>query len=495
MPKTRLLILTTLTLFGASLIHAKDQPNILFIAIDDLNDWVGHLAGHPQAKTPHIDRLAERGMAFTNAHSPSMVCNPSRTAIMLGMHPSTTGIFGNNPDWRKIEATKDKVTIPRFFKEAGYQTYGAGKIFHASTFSPTAFYGYNDPVAWDVFWPSVERQLPDEIGPYQRPVSGSPDRNFDWSPVIAHDSALGDGQAVSWSIEKILAAGDGPRFNAVGIYRPHEPWYVPQTYFDLHPLENIELPPVIDGDANDVPAIALSRGGRPGRVSPFALHDWMIEDKTMKRWKEAVQAYLASISFADSMVGLLLDALDESGRADNTIVVLWSDHGFHLGEKGRWRKGTLWDESHRVPFIIAAPGVTKPGSISDTPVSTLDIYATLTELTNLDKPEHVQGTSLVPILKDPNKSSNRAVVSTSLFRTHVVSGERYRYLSYQDGSEELYDIKNDPHQWYNLASDPALAEEKAALAHWLPKINAPNLGSPPGTRRSGSGRPGPNGGR
>ena len=131
---------------------------------------------------------------------------------------------------------------------------------------------------------------------------------------------------------------------------------MPQTYFDLHPLENIELPPVIDGDANDVPAIALSRGGRPGRVSPFALHDWMIEDKTMKRWKEAVQAYLASISFADSMVGLLLDALDESGRADNTIVVLWSDHGFHLGEKGRWRKGTLWDESHRVPFIITAQG-------------------------------------------------------------------------------------------------------------------------------------------
>jgi len=149
MSKTRLLILTALTFFGASLIHAKDQPNILFIAIDDLNDWVGHLGGHPQAKTPHIDRLAERGMSFTNAHSPSMVCNPSRTAIMLGLHPSTTGIFGNDPDWRKIEATKDKVTIPRFFRKAGYQTYGAGKIFHASTFSPTAFYGYNEPAGWD----------------------------------------------------------------------------------------------------------------------------------------------------------------------------------------------------------------------------------------------------------------------------------------------------------------------------------------------------------
>ena len=490
MPNTRLLILTTLTLFSASLIQAEDRPNILFIAIDDLNDWVGYLGGHPQAKTPHMDRLAERGMAFTNAHSPSMVCNPTRTAIMLGLHPSSTGIFGNDPDWREIEATKDKLTIPRFFKEAGYQTYGAGKIFHASTFSPTSFYGYNDPAGWNEFWPSSERQLPDEIGPYQRPVSGSPDRNFDWSPVVAHDSALGDGQVVSWSIDKILADKQGPRFNAVGIYRPHEPWYVPQTYFDLYPLEDIELPPVIDGDADDIPATALSRVGRPGRVSPFELHSWMLEDETLTRWKEAVQAYLASISFADAMVGKLLDALDESGRTDNTIVVLWSDHGFHLGEKGRWRKGTLWGESHRVPFIIAAPGVTKPGSVSGTPVSTFDIYSTLTELTGLEKPEHVQGTSLVPILKDPSKSSNRAVVSTSAFRTHVVSGERYRYLSYPDGSEELYDIKNDPHEWHNLASDPSHAEHKARLAKWLPKQNAPRIGGPPGGRPGGGGRRG-----
>ena len=191
-------------LLGSSLLNANDRPHILFISIDDLNDWIGPL-GHEQAKTPNMDRLAERGMVFTNAHSPSMVCNPSRTAIMLGLHPSSTGIFGNGPDWRSIDATKDKITIPRFFKEAGYQTVGAGKLFHAATFDPAVYAGYNDPNGWDAFWPSLDRQLPNELTPHDRPANGSPDRNFDWSPVVALDSAIGDGQVVSWSVEKILA--------------------------------------------------------------------------------------------------------------------------------------------------------------------------------------------------------------------------------------------------------------------------------------------------
>ncbi|MFL3656585.1 MAG: sulfatase [Opitutales bacterium] len=491
MTRPRPILLTVMFLLSSSLLNANDRPHILFISIDDLNDWIGPL-GHEQAKTPNMDRLAERGMVFTNAHSPSMVCNPSRTAIMLGLHPSSTGIFGNGPDWRSIDATKDKITIPRFFKEAGYQTVGAGKLFHAATFDPAVYAGYNDPNGWDAFWPSLDRQLPNELTPHDRPANGSPDRNFDWSPVVALDSAIGDGQVVSWSVEKILAEGDDPRFNAIGIYRPHEPWFVPQSYFDLYPLEHIQLPPVIEGDLDDIPETAKQQRGPPGRTSPYALHEWVLEDKTLKRWKEGVQAYLASISFADTMLGLILDALDQSGRADNTIIVMWSDHGFHLGEKSRWRKASLWGESHRVPLIIAAPKVTTPGSVSNTPVSTFDIYSTLAELAGMDKPEHVQGTSLVPILKDPNQSSNRAVVSTSAFKTHVVSGERFRYLSYPDGSEELYDIEKDPHEWNNLASDPAYAEHKTRLAEWLPKRNAPQIGGRPG---GGPGRQGPGGAR
>ncbi len=496
-PNRLLIVLAALII--SPLLHANDRPDILFIAIDDLNDWVGPL-GHSQAKTPHMDRLAERGMVFTNAHSPSMVCNPSRTAIMLGLHPSTTGIFGNGPDWRTIEGVKDKVSIPRFFKEAGYQTFGAGKIFHASTFAPMSFYGYNDPNGWDAFFPSLDRQLPDEIGPYERPANGGPERNFDWSPVAALDSAIGDGQVVSWSIEKILAQGEGPRFNAVGIYRPHEPWYVPQPYFDLYPLEEIQLPPAIADDLDDVSEAAKSRRGPPGRISPYDLHKWVLEDETMNRWREGVQAYLASISFADSMLGLILDAIEQSGRSGNTIIVLWSDHGFHLGEKRRWRKGSLWGESHRIPFIIAAPSTTIPGSVSNSPVTTLDIYSTLAELAEMEVPSHVQGTSLVPILKDPSKLPNRAVVSTSAFKTHVVSGERFRYLVYPDGSEELYDIEADPHEWRNLASDPAYAEHKTKLSQWLPKQNAPQVAGPPrggrGGQRPAGARPetGPRGG-
>lgn len=492
MAKSRFILIGAILVI-ASFLKASERPHILFISIDDLNDWIGPL-GHEQAKTPNMDRLAAEGMTFLNAHSPAMVCNPSRTAIMLGLHPSTTGIYNNGPDWRTIEGLKDKQTIPRFFKDAGYQTVGAGKLFHAATFEPRTYFGYNDPNGWDAFWPSLERQLPDEIGPHIRPANGSPDRNFDWSPVTAMDSAIGDGQVVSWSVEKILEKGGTPRFNAVGIYRPHEPWFVPQSYFDLYPLNSIQLPEVLEGDLDDVSPAATARTGRPGRISPYDLHKWVLEDQSLKRWKEGVQAYLASITFADTMLGHVLDALDESGRKDNTIIVMWSDHGFHLGEKGRWRKSSLWGESHRIPFIIVAPGVTTPGSISNSPVTTLDLYNTLTELVGMKAPDHVQGTSLVPLLKDPGKRSDRAVVSTSTFSTHVVSGERFRYLSYSDGSEELYDIVDDPHEWHNLAFDPVYAEHKTRLAKWLPKQDTPNIGGPPGGR-GGGGRQGGPGGR
>ncbi len=478
------------TLFAVALLYADDRPNVLFVAIDDLNDWVGPLGGNDQAQTPHMDRLAERGMVFTNAHSPSMVCNPTRTAIMLGLHPSTTGIFGNGPDWRMIEGVKDKVSIPRYFRESGYQVVGAGKIFHGSTFAPTSYFGYNDPNGWDAFFPSIERQLPDELAPHIRPANGGIEPNFDWSPVVAMDIAIGDGQVVSWSVDKILAEGEGPRFNAVGIYRPHEPWYVPQEYYDLYPLESVKLPEVIEGDRDDVAAYANQPRGRPNRVSAEQLHEWVLENETLTRWKEGVQGYLASISFADTMLGLVLDALDQSGRADDTVIVLWSDHGFHLGEKARWRKGSLWSESHRVPLIVVAPGVTTPGSVSNVPVSTMDIYSTLTELVGLETPEHVQGMSLVPLLEKPSLKLDRAVVSTSNFKTHVVSGERFRYLNYPDGSEELYDIENDPHEWTNLAGDPAYKDHIARLSKWLPKQNAPQIGGPPG---GGRGRQGPGG--
>ena len=458
------------------------RRDVLFIAVDDLNDWVGVLGGHPQARTPNIDALAARGMTFLNAHSPSALCNPSRTALLTGLRPSTSGVYGNNEDWRTMDRFSGVATLPRHFRDRGYRTFGAGKIFHAHTFGPAGFFGLNDPAAWDAFYPSVGRQLPDEVGPPLRPSNRNPLFNgFDWSPVVTEDSAMGDGQVVSWIEQQLVAETGNPRFVAAGIYRPHLPWYVPQPYFDMHPLESIELPATIADDLDDVPAV-----GRAGSFQSTELHEWVLEDPP--RWKEAVQGYLASISFADAMVGRLMQALERSGRADRTIVVLWGDHGFHLGEKARWRKMTLWEESTHVPLIVVAPGVTTPGSMSSTPVSLMDIYPTLTALSGLTTPSHVEGASLVPLLEDPAARRDAPAVTTYGYRNHAARSERYRYIQYADGSEELYDHQVDPHEWTNLAADPSFAAVKTDLARWLPTVNVQP--PPPPGRRAGGGGPG-----
>ena len=451
---------------------SAEPYDILFIAVDDLNDWVGYLGGHPQTLTPNIDRLAARGMAFMNAQSPSAICNASRTALLSGLRPSSSGVYGNSPDWRGQSVFEGKATLPRHFRDSGYATLGAGKIFHAHTFNDGGFAGYNDTTAWDAFYPSIDRQLPDEIGPVTRPVNGNPVLDyFDWAPVVAEDSALGDGQVVDWVARQLASESSGPRFVAAGIYRPHQPWYVPPKWFDLHPLESIQLPPVRRNDLNDVPPIAVA-----GSYSSTEMHNWFVDSGN---WEAGVQAYLASVSYADAMVGRLIDALDASGRAERTIIVLWGDHGFHLGEKGRWAKMSLWNESLHVPFIIVAPGVTTAGARTDAPVSLMDIYPTLAELAGTDLPEHVEGRSLVPLLEDPALRWDYPVLSTYGFGNHSVVSERYHYIRYVDGSEELYDRHADPNEWTNLAGKPAFVRTIRELAAELPDREAPDLAPPP----------------
>ncbi len=445
--------------------------DILFISVDDLNDWVGYVGGHPQSRTPNIDRLAARGLAFMNAQSPSAICNASRTALLTGLRPSSSGVYGNSPDWRSQAIFADKATLPRFFRDAGYATLGAGKIFHAHTFTDAGFTGFNDTTAWDAFYPSLARQLPDEIGPVTRPINGNPVQAYlDWGPIVAEDSALGDGQVVDWVVRQLATESAAPRFVAAGIYRPHQPWYTPQRWFDLYPLESIVLPPVKRNDLNDVPPIAVTSD-----FESVEAHDWILESGN---WPAAVQAYLASVSYADAMVGRLIDALDASGRADRTIVVLWGDHGFHLGEKGRWAKMTLWRESLRVPFIIVAPGVSTPGTTTMAPVSLMDIYPTLVELAGLDRPAHVEGRSLVPLLEDPARNWNYPVLSTYGYGNHSVVSERYHYIRYVDGGEELYDFSIDPNDWTNLAGKPRFERIVRELAAHLPDENAADLAPP-----------------
>ena len=471
---TRKIVGALLLLMAALAGHAQNagRPDVLFIAIDDLNDWVGVLGGHPQAKTPNIDALAARGMVFTNAHAVAAICNPSRTALMLSLLPSTTGIYENDPSWLDHEHLVDLPTIPRYFRDHGYRTLGAGKIFHSHTYYLDAFKGYHDARAWDAYYPSFERQLPDEVGPPERPANRNPITiNFDWSHVVADDRAMGDGQVAAWISERLLDSADVPRFVAAGIYRPHLPWFLPQAYFDAHPLADIVLPTVLENDLDDVSEIGREFT-QDTSMPALDLHEWVVE---AGMWAEGVQAYLASVTFADAMVGQIIDALDSSGRADNTIIVLWSDHGWHLGEKQRWRKQTLWEESTRVPLIFVVPGVTTPGSRSARTVSLLDLFPTLAELAGIEAPEHLEGTSLVPLLEDPDLVWDRPAISTHHFGNHAVRSERFRYIRYNDGSEELYDHDADPNEWHNLADDPDYADAIAELASWLPTEEAPDL--------------------
>jgi len=264
---------------------------------------------------------------------------------------------------------------------------------------------------------------------------------------------------------------DRPLFLAIGLHKPHLPWNVPRKYYDMHPLDAIEIPPHRDDDLKDLPpaAVAMAR--------PNGDHRAILESG---RWKEAIQGYLAAISYSDAMVGRLLDALDKSAYRDNTIIVLWGDHGWHLGEKQHWRKFALWEEATRAPLIWVAPGVTTPDTVCDRTVSFMSIYPTLTELCGIPTPAHVEGESLLPLLKDPQAPWEKPALTTYRFRNHTVRDAGWRYIRYANGDEELYDEAADPYEWTNLAADPRAAARKAEMAKALPKEDHPDIGPRPG---------------
>jgi arylsulfatase A-like enzyme len=290
-----------------------------------LNDWIGCLGGHPDIRTPNFDRLASRGVLFTNAHCAAPLCNPSRAALMTGIRPSTSGVYQNNQPWRSSPALKNAVTLPQHFMQNGYTAVGGGKIYHGA---------FPDPPSWNAYFPSQQRNQPENPVPENRPANGIPrTAHFDWGPVNVKDADMGDMKTVDWAIEQLNQKHEQPLFLGVGIYRPHLPWYVPPKYFDLYPPGRITLPGINEHDLDDVPPA----GVRMAR--PDGDHRKVIEHK---QWRQAVQGYLASISFADAVLGRLLDGFDRSPYAKNTAIVLWSDHGWHLGEKLHWRKFSLW---------------------------------------------------------------------------------------------------------------------------------------------------------
>ncbi|MEZ6040608.1 MAG: sulfatase-like hydrolase/transferase [Planctomycetaceae bacterium] len=444
------------------------RPHVLFIALDDLNDWIGVLGGHPQTITPNLDRLAASSVVFTNAHCAAPACNPSRTAIFTGISPHHSGIYSNAQKMREV--LPDVELLPKTLSRHGYYSTGSGKMLHYVIDAPS----------WDSYYPAAETEnpFPRTFLPKDRPVNlpvGGPWQyvDTDWGALdVTDEQGGGDYLVTDYIIEQLAESHeDKPVFLACGIYRPHEPWFVPQKYFEPFPLDSIQLPPGYrEEDLNDVPETGqrLARN----RYFPHILREG--------KWKEGIQAYLASIHYADAMVGRVLDALDNSEHADNTIVVLWSDHGWHLGEKEHWQKYTGWRASTRVPLMIrvpeGVPGIpagTQPGKCGR-PVNLLSLAPTLLELCGLPSEAQHDGPSLVPLLKEPQADwPHVSVTYLHVPESYGLSAERWRLVHYQDGTEELYDIQTDPYEWTNLIEDGQYAEQREQLRALAPKQFAP----------------------
>ncbi|SMP68999.1 Arylsulfatase A [Neorhodopirellula lusitana] len=485
-------------LMGAA--WGAERPNVLFIAVDDLNTSVSQFHGETTIATPNIGRLAQRGVLFNNAHCAAPACNPSRVSVLSGLAPSSTGVYLNSQDWRENDLLKNWPTIPHHFQANGYKTMGGGKIYHASSLSLERYTGYMDSRPWDEYFPSKQRQMPQEVDPPSVPTNTRSDfygGRFDWAELDIEPDEMSDAKVVAWASEQLGKTHDQPLFLSVGIYRPHIPWYTPKQYFDRHPVDQVKLPEVLDGDLDDVPDM-----GKKKLKTPW--HQYLVDND---KWVGAVRAYNASVSFTDDMIGRLLDSLDSGPLADNTIVVLWSDHGYHLGQKQHWEKFALWEQTTRVPLIIATPnagvskvniagaatagaatagaatagaatagavtaGVGMAGNRTEQPVSLLDLYPTLIELCGLSTVEKLDGKSLVSLLNDPTQKTGRAVVTTHGYQNHAVRDDHWRYIRYADGSEELYDQVHDPKDFTNLASNPKYKAKKKQLAGWIPQAEA-----------------------
>ena len=372
------------------------KPNVLVICIDDLNDWVGCMDGHPQVQTPNMDRLAARGTLFTNAHCQSPLCNPSRTSMMTSQRPTTTGVYGLRPWFRELPEFKDLVTLPQYFMEHGYETMTCGKVYHAG-YPPRAT--RQQVKEFDIYGeighsgPKPEKKIINMQG-------GHP--LMDWGPFPERDEQQGDYAVATWAADKLAEIGkerkqgerQDPFMLFCGFRRPHVPCFAPQKWFDLYPEETLIMPPILEGDRDDTPMFS------------WYLH-WKLPEPRLSWLRKAgedrslVRAYLATVSFVDAMVGRVLDSLEQSGLADDTIVVLWSDHGYHLGEKEISGKNTLWDRSTRVPLIIAGPELPAGGRCSQ-PAELLDIYPTLVDLCDLPPRDDLEGHSLAPQVDNPS---------------------------------------------------------------------------------------------
>ncbi len=429
---------------------ASDRPNVLFIAVDDLNDFPTFAGRYPDAKTPNMDRLARRGVVFTRAHCQFPLCGPSRASIMAGLLPSTLGYDDHmrDEDLEKRARQLGTELMHTCFANNGYKTMAVGKICHHhvprgsvdASGGRGSFHGGTGKLRKN--WPQEGTST-------------------DWAMAPERDDLLPDHAAAEWAVGQLQAEHDQPFLLMVGFLRPHVPWYVPRKWFDLFDREKLTLPPYRSDDLDDVPEMAKEIS----ILKQMPRTDWAIENN---QFRNIVHAYLACISFSDHQVGKVLDALERSPYKDNTIIVLWSDHGYHMGEKNTFQKQSLWERASHVPLVIAGPQV-KAGGRCDRVVSLLDVYPTLLEMCGLPANPKNEGHSLVPLLEDPRRQWPHPAIIGWKKRSFAVQNERYRYIRYGDGSEELYDHQGDLKEWTNLAGRPALSQIRKEMAELLPK--------------------------
>ncbi|MDF1740102.1 MAG: sulfatase [Verrucomicrobiales bacterium] len=462
------LALIALTAIVPLSLTAKEshRPNFLIFIIDDLNDYVGALGGHPNASTPNIDRLAGRGMLFSNAHCNSPVCNPSRTSLFTGLRPTTTGITSNRFGWfREVSGFEEVKTLPVALEEKGYATFGFGKTIHAKkTAQPgskwTNSLQYPEFQHWNSYNYGPILKIRDHLN------FKMGDHLTDWGvlpkskeyPLASHDATIAER-----TINLLLDEHDSPFLVACGFYRPHTPLYAQQQWFDLHPIDEITLPEAPADDRDDL--VYFGKHGHKRTEAEIEApglwnHQWITKNGKARAIQ---QAYLASTSSMDAEVGRVLDALEESPHRDDTYIILFSDHGWNLGEKEHWGKAALWEQTTRVPFIAAGPGI-PAGAICNEPVELLSLYPTVAELAEIAAPAHLEGYSLRPLLENPEAPWKHAALTT-FSDHHALRTARHRYIRYADGSEELYDHDTDPDEFNNLAVSGAKHQEvQKALA-------------------------------
>tara|TARA_R110002126_G_scaffold30602_1_gene99810 strand:+ start:79510 stop:81126 length:1617 start_codon:yes stop_codon:yes gene_type:complete len=497
----------------------NEKPNVLFIILDDLNDTVEGLGGHPQAKTPNMDKLMKRGVTFKKAYANSPLCAPSRSSLLTSTYPQSSGVLNayyvpamNNLEWRKAPKLRNAKTFMEYFRDYGYQVHGTGKIFHngdedwsvwldpitgksnfgffpswgpfpwdgKKQFSPNRYshdFAVKHPSFKDVNALKVFTSLADVPNVPTNKEKGIPGYNG-WRELghaFRYESEedrdlMADELSAQWVVEKF----ENNRFYkpfmmAVGINRPHAPLIAPKKYFDMFPLDSIQLPPVNENDYDDIATIVKENSAITNGIGEYKKFKRNGYDK---KW---VQAYLACVAFADAQVGKILDALESSKYAKNTIVVLTSDHGYHMGEKMRYHKWSVWEEANRVPFIVAGKGIPK-NEVCETPISLVDIYPTLLDYCNLPKNKNLEGHSIIPLLKNPKKGiwdgpdlalgvvgyvNNK---NKKIFEPHYTARSKdFRYILCSNGEEELYNHKLDPYEWKNIANDKKYAKIKASL--------------------------------